>query len=79
MRRVNWGLVIVVLIGYVLGSFIGSYFPNSFLNYGATFGLTSPSEFDLGFILLTFGLKFQITIAGVLGVLIALVIYKFIR
>lgn len=79
MRRVNWTFVILVLIGYMLGSFIGTYFSNSFLNYGATFGLTSPVELDLGFMLLTFGLKFQITIASVLGVIIALVVYKFIR
>lgn len=79
MKRVNWTFVILVLIGYMLGSFIGTYFEGSFLNYGATFGLTNPVELDLGFMLLTFGLKFQITIASVLGVIIALVVYKFIR
>ena len=79
MKRVNWTFVILVLIGYMLGSFIGTYFSNSFLNYGATFGLTSPVELNLGFMLLTFGLKFQITIASVLGVIISLVVYKFIK
>ena len=72
-------MVVLVLIGFVIGRFIGTYFDGSFLNYGQTFGLRSPIELNLGFIILTFGLKFQITIASVLGVVIALLVYKFIR
>lgn len=72
-------MVVLVLIGFVIGRFIGTYFDGSFLNYGQTFGLSSPIELNLGFIILTFGLKFQITIASVLGVVIALLVYKFIR
>jgi len=49
------------------------------LNYGQTFGLTNPVELNLGFIILTFGLKIQISIASVLGVLIALIVYRFIK
>lgn len=79
MKRVNWTLVVLVLIGFVIGTFIGTYFEGSFLNYGQTFGLSSPIELNLGFIILTFGLKFQITISSVIGVVIALLIYKFIR
>ena len=79
MKRVNWTMVVLVLIGCVMGRFIGTYFDGSFLNYGQTFGLSSPIELNLGFIILTFGLKFQITIASVLGVVIALLVYKFIR
>ena len=79
MKRVNWVLVILVLIGFVIGGFIGTYFEGSFLNYGKPFGLSSPVELDLGFIILTFGLKIHFTIASVLGVLISLVVYRFIR
>lgn len=79
MRRVNWTLVVLVLIGFVIGRFIGTYFDGSFLNYGQSFGMSSPVELNLGFIILTFGLQFQITIASVLGVVIALLIYKFLR
>ena len=79
MKRVNWVLIILVLIGFVSGRFIGTYFEGSVLNYGQSFGLSSPVELNLGFIILTFGLKFHITIASVLGVVIALLIYKFIR
>ena len=83
MKRVNWVFVVLVLIGFVIGRFIGTYFSGSFLNYGQTFGLSSPIEYayllDLGFIVLTFGLQIQITIASVIGVVIALLVYRFIR
>lgn len=79
MKKVNWVFVILVLIGFMIGRFIGTYFDGTFLNYGQTFGLSSPIELDLGFIIFTFGLKIQITIASVIGVIISLVVYKFIR
>ena len=79
MKKVNWVFIIVVLIGFVIGGFIGTYFQGTFLNYGKTFGMNSPIELDFEFIILTFGLKIQITIASVLGVIISLLIYKFIK
>jgi len=79
LKRVNWVFVVLILIGFVIGRFIGTYFSGSFLNYGQTFGLSSPFVLDLGFIILTFGLQIQITIASVIGVVIALVVYRFIR
>lgn len=79
LRRVNWVLVVLVLVGFVIGRFIGTFFDGSFLNYGQAFGLSSPIVLDLGFFILTFGLTIQITIASVIGVVIALVVYRFIR
>ncbi len=79
MKKINWVFVVVVLVGFVIGRFIGTFFDGTFLNYGQTFGLSSPVELDLGFILLTFGLQIRITIASVIGVIIALVIYRLIR
>ncbi len=79
LKKVNWVLVLLVLVGFVIGRFIGTYFDGSFLNYGQTFGLSTPVQLDLGFVILTFGLQIQITIASVLGVIISLVLYKFIR
>lgn len=79
MKKVNWVFIVLVLIGFVIGRFIGTYFSGSFLNYGQTFGLSSPIVLDLGFIILTFGLQIQITIASVIGVAIALIVYRFIR
>ena len=79
MKRVNWVFLVLVLIGFVIGRFIGTYFSGSFLNYGQTFGLSNPFVLNLGFIVLTFGLQIQITIASVIGVAIALIVYRFIR
>lgn len=79
MRKGNWLPVLLVLIGFVIGGFIGSYFEGSFLNYGKAFGLSSPIVLDMGFFVLTFGLTIHITIASVIGVVIALLVYRFIR
>lgn len=79
MRKVNWTLIVLVLIGFVIGRFIGTYFDGTFLNYGQAFGLSDPVVLDMGFIILTFGLRIQINIASVIGVIISLVIYRFIR
>lgn len=79
LKKINWVFLVVVLIGFMLGSFIGTYFSNTFLNYGQVFGLSSPLVLDLGFIILTFALQIHITIASVIGVIIALVVYRFIR
>ena len=79
MKKVNWVLVLLVLVGFVIGRFIGTYFEGTFLKYVESFGLSTPVVLDLGFFVLTFGLTIQITIASVVGVIIALVVYRFIR
>lgn len=79
MKKGNWLPVLLVLVGFVIGGFIGSYFEGSFLNYGKAFGLSSPIILDMGFFVLTFGLSIHITIASVIGVIISLVVYRFIR
>lgn len=79
MKKVNWTLLILVLVGFVIGQFIGTYFEGTFLSFGKTFGMNEPVSLDLGFILLTFGLKIQINIASVIGVIMSLVIYRFIK
>ncbi|MCI9221086.1 MAG: DUF4321 domain-containing protein [Lachnospiraceae bacterium] len=79
LRKINWVLLVLILVGFVIGRFIGTYFSGTFLNYGQSFGMSSPVVLDFGFIVLTFGLTINITIASVLGVVIALVVYRFIR
>ena len=79
LKKINWVLLILVLVGFVIGRFIGTYFDGTFLNYGQSFGMNEPVVLNLGFIILTFGLTIQITIASVIGVVIALVVYRFIR
>ena len=82
LKKWNWTLMILILIGFVIGRFIGTYFEGTgfgWLNYGQAFGLSEPVVLDMGFILLTFGLKIQINIASVIGVIISLAVYRFIR
>lgn len=79
MKKVDWVLVVLILIGFVIGNFIGTYFDGTFLNYGQVFGLSNPIELNMGFVVLTFGLRFNITIASVIGVIISFVVYRFIR
>jgi hypothetical protein len=50
----------------------------SWLNYGQTFGLTQPLVLDLGILVLTFALTIKITIAGIVGIILAIIIYRFL-
>ena len=48
------------------------------LNYGQSFGLEEPMVLTLGFLVLTFGLTIKITIAGIFGIVLAILIYRWI-
>ena len=78
MRKNNWSCFLLILAGIVIGGFIGSLFPNSWLNYGQSFGLSSPLVWALGILCITCGLSIKITIAGILGVALGIIIYRFI-
>lgn len=75
-----WALFLLVLAGIVIGGFAGVYlgkFPYlTWLNYGMTFGLNPPFLFDFHILSFTFGLTIDFTIAGVIGVIIAVFLYK---
>ena len=78
----RWALVLLILAGIVLGSFIATLTDNvswlSWLSFGQTFGFQNPIVLDLGVMILTFGLTIKITIASILGIIAAAVIYHFI-
>ncbi len=80
--RNPWVLLILVLAGVVLGGFLGSLAENvsflQWLNYGQSFGLgiNNPVVLNLGILVITFGLSIKITIAGILGIIIAILIYR---
>ena len=78
MRKNNWACFLLILAGIVIGGFIGSLFPSTWLNYGQSFGLSSPLVLDLGILSVTFGLSINITIASILGIAVAIIIYRFI-
>ncbi|MFV0342009.1 MAG: DUF4321 domain-containing protein [Anaerocolumna sp.] len=81
----SWALFLLILTGVVLGGFIGylakdvSYL--SWLNFGQEFGIggknsTDIVRLDLGIMVISFGLKIKITIAGIIGVILAIIIYR---
>ncbi|MDD6804706.1 MAG: DUF4321 domain-containing protein [Lachnospiraceae bacterium] len=78
MRKNNWACFLLILAGVVIGGVIGNLFPDSWLNYGQTFGLSQPLVLDFGILCLTFGLTIKITIASIIGIAIGILIYRFI-
>lgn len=78
MRKNNWACFLLILAGIVVGGFIGSLFPETWLNYGQSFGLSDPMILNLGILTITFGLSIRITIASILGIALAVVIYRFL-
>lgn len=77
-----WACFLLLLAGVVLGGFIGELASGvSFLNwlgYGQTFGLAQPFVLDLGILVLTFGLTIKISIASIIGIIIAIIVYRLI-
>ena len=75
-----WILILFILCGIVVGGLLGELARHveflSWLAYGQEFGLTSPIELDLSVIKLTFGLIFKINIASIIGIVLAIFIYK---
>ncbi len=78
MKKNSWACFLLILAGIVIGGFIGNLLPVEWLNYGKTFGLSSPIVLDLGILCITFGLSIQITVASIIGILLAIIIYRFI-
>lgn len=80
----SWVLLIFILAGIVIGGFLGQLAGDvswlSWLNYGQYFGIESADgsafRLDLGVIVLTFGLSIKITLASIIGIITAVVIYR---
>ena len=75
-----WILIVFILSGLVIGGLIGQVTSNiswlEWLSYGQEFGLQQPIVLNLGVLTLTFGLLFNINIASIIGLLIAVFVYK---
>ena len=74
--------VVCMVLGIVLGGFIGEMTAKvpglSWLNFGESFGLNDPLILNLGILVITFGLSIRITMASIIGVIIAILIYHFL-
>lgn len=75
-----WILVLFILSGLVIGGLLGELAGQVdflwWLSYGQSFGLTSPIELNLNIVQITFGLMFKINIASIIGLIVAIVIYR---
>lgn len=75
-----WVLILFILSGLVIGGLLGKLASGVpwlwWLSYAQEFGLKNPLVLDLSVIKLTFGLMFEINIASIIGMLMAVFIYK---
>ena len=81
-RKNFWILLIMLLAGIVLGGFMGQLANGiswlSWLNFGQSFDLDSPLVINFGILVITLGLTIKITMASIIGIAIALIIYRMI-
>ena len=75
-----WILLVFILAGLVIGGLIGDLASKTdalwWLGYSREFGLTQPVALDLSILKITFGFSVNINIASILGIAIALLIYR---
>ena len=75
-----WILLLFILSGLVIGGLLGEFAKDiSFLwwlSYGQSFGLSNPIELDLNVVKITFGLMVNINVASIVGLLIAIFVYR---
>ena len=79
-KRNFWILLLLLLSGIVLGSFLGDLAAGipwlSWLSFGQSFGLNDPLVLNFGVLVITFGLSIKITMASIIGVALALIIWR---
>lgn len=75
-----WILLVFLLSGLVIGGLLGELASKIdwlwWLSYGQNFGLSNPIELNLNVITITFGLMFKMNIASIIGMAIAIFIYR---
>ena len=75
-----WILMLFILSGLVIGGLLGELAGQVdflwWLSYGQSFGLTSPVELNLSIMQITFALMFKINIASIIGLIIAILVYR---
>lgn len=75
-----WILIVFILSGLVIGGLLGEIASRVdflwWLSYGESFGLSEPLQLDLHIIKLTFSLMFKINISSIIGMAIAIFIYR---
>ena len=75
-----WILLVFILSGLVIGGLLGEIASKVdflwWLAYGQSFGLQEPLKLDLSVIQITFALMFKINMDSILGMTLAIFIYR---
>jgi len=75
-----WILLVFILCGLVIGGLLGEVASQvswlNWMSFGQSFGLESPLVLDLGVLTITFALMIKINIASIIGMAIAIFIYR---
>lgn len=78
-----WILIVFLLAGLVVGGLIGKLAEGVpslwWLCYENQFGFSEPFVLDLSVLKITFGLVFKINVASIIGMILALFIYKKVK
>jgi hypothetical protein len=81
----SWVLFLMILAGIVLGGLIGYLTKEvsflTWLNYGQDFGIGGTGNsgivrLNLGVMIISFGLTIKINVASIIGIAVAIIIYK---
>ena len=73
-------IILFICAGLVIGGLLGEVASQvnwlNWLAYGQTFGIQNPFVLDLNVLSLTFGMVLKINIASIIGMILAVFIYR---
>ena len=76
----TWLFWILLFSGIILGGLLGELATQvsflSWLGYGQTFGVTEPLQVDLGVLNFSFSIIFNLNVASIIGILLAVFAYR---
>ena len=75
-----WVFLIFLFSGFIIGGLLGELASKvsflSWLAYGKSFGLTDPLVLDINILKISFGFLVELNVASIIGILIAMLLYK---
>lgn len=79
-RDKNWMVILFIFAGLVIGGLLGEVAAQvdwlGWLAYGQTFGIENPFVLDFNVLSLTFAFALHINIASIIGMAIAIFLYR---
>lgn len=79
-REKNWMVILFIFAGLVIGGLLGEVASQvdwlGWLAYGQTFGIENPFVLDFNVLSLTFAFALHINIASIIGMAIAIFLYR---